>query len=73
MLDPYLLCHLIRKLPDKARIPELRRYTQVLAAAHQGIGFAALGRSGDTVGVKVLLLAASDGNKSTYSSVCNLE
>lgn len=64
VLHPYLLCHLVRKLPDEARIPELRCYAQVFATSHQGVGFAAFGRSRDAVRVEVLLLAAGNGNKS---------
>jgi hypothetical protein len=58
MLDPHLPCDLARKLANKPRIPQFARDTQVLAAAHQGVGFAALGRRRDAVGVEVLLLAA---------------
>ena len=47
------------------RSPELARNAQILAAPHQCVGFAPLGRGGDAVGIEVLLLAAGDGNEST--------
>ena len=64
MLHPHLLRHLIRKIANEARIPEFRRDTQVFATSHQGIRFAAFGRSGNAIGVEVLLLATGDGDKS---------
>jgi hypothetical protein len=63
MLHPHLLRHLVREFANEPGIPELRCYAQVLAAAHQGVGLAALGRRGNAVRVEVLLLAASYGNK----------
>jgi hypothetical protein len=63
VLNPHLLCHLVRKFANEPRIPELRCYTQVLAAAHQGVGFAAFGRRRDAIRVEVLLLAAGYGNE----------
>lgn len=66
MLHPYFLCHLVRELPDEAWVPEFRSNTQVFTASHQGVGFAAFGRSGNTVRVEVLLLATGNGNESDF-------
>jgi len=62
VLHPHLPRPLVRELAYEPRIPEFTRNTQILAAAHQGVGLAALGRGGDAVGVKVLLLATGDGD-----------
>jgi hypothetical protein len=59
MLHPHLLCNLRRELANKPWVPEFARNTQVLAAAHQGIRLAALGGSGDAIGIEILLFAAS--------------
>ena len=64
VLHPDLLSELLIKLANESRIPEFARNTEVLAAAHQGVGFAPLGRSRDAVGLKVLLLAARYTNQS---------
>lgn len=66
VLHPNLLGPLTIELADEPRIPEFRRNAQVLAAAHQRVRFAALGRGGNTVWIKVLLLAARDGHESGY-------
>jgi len=50
----------LHEAADEARVPELRSDSEVFAAAHQGVGFAAFGRSRDAVGVEVLLLAAGE-------------
>ena len=60
MLHPDLLCHLIRELPDEARVPEVGGDAKVFAGAHQGVGLAAFGGGRDAVGVEVLLFAAGD-------------
>lgn len=65
MLHPHLSCPILRELAYKPWIPELRRNTQILAAPHQGVGFAAFGRGGDAVGVEVLLFAARYGNETS--------
>jgi hypothetical protein len=65
MLYPHLLGQFACKLANKTRIPEFTRNTQVFAAPHQRIGFATLGRRGDAVGIKVLLLTTGYGNEAT--------
>lgn len=67
VLDHALLGLGLQEFADKSRIPEFRCHTQVLAAAHQGVGFAALGSGGDTVGVEVGLFATSDRDESIAS------
>lgn len=61
VLDEELADMGLHKAANEARVPELRRDPEVFAAAHQGVGFAALGRGWDAVGVEVLLLAAGEG------------
>lgn len=58
MLDPLLDGVLLHELADEAGVPELRGDAEVLAAAHEGVGLAALGGGGDAVLGEVLLLAA---------------
>ena len=58
MLHPHLLAMLRLKFTYEDRIPQLARYTQVLAAPHQGVGLAALRRCWDTLGIEVGLFAA---------------
>lgn len=60
MLDPDLLCVALHELSDKPWIPELRCNAQIFAAAHQGVGLAALGGRWDTFRGEVLLFAAGD-------------
>src|SRR4051812_32700689 len=43
VLDPHLLAVLRHEAADEDRVPQLRRDAQVLAAAHQSVGFAAFG------------------------------
>jgi hypothetical protein len=62
VLDPDLFRHVLCESPDEPGIPQLRRNTEIFAAAHESVGLAALGRGGNAVGVKILLLAASDGD-----------
>lgn len=58
MLDPHLPGHLPIEGADEAWVPQLRRDAQVLAAPHQRVALAALGRRRDAVRVEVLLFAA---------------
>jgi hypothetical protein len=37
MLDNHLLAHLLHISSDESRIPQLGRYTQILAAPHEGV------------------------------------
>ena len=53
----------LHEATDEPRIPELGGDSQVFAAAHEGVGLAALGRGGDAVGVEVLLFAAGEGDE----------
>jgi hypothetical protein len=57
------------ELADPARIPQLARNAQVLAAAHQRVRLAALGRRRDAVRVEVVLLAAGDRDQPILWSV----
>lgn len=77
MLPPLLRRRMLHNhLPDMAlhepsnesRIPEFAGDAQVLTAAHQGVGFAALGGGRDAVRVEVLLFAAGDGYETRYRS-----
>ena len=52
------------ELADEARVPELARDAEVLAAAHERVALARLGRGRDPVRVEVLLLAARGGDES---------
>ena len=58
MLHPNLLPVLRDKFPDKPRVPQFTGDANVLAAAHQRIGFAAFGRGGDSLRREVIHLAA---------------
>ena len=71
MLHPNLLPVLRYEFPDIPRVPQLTGDAQVFTAAHQRVGFAALGRGGDGLRRKVVHLAARDGHESTNAvSVC---
>jgi hypothetical protein len=63
VLDKQLADMSLHEAADEARVPELRGDSEVFAAAHQGVGFAALGRGRDAVGVEVLLFAAGEGDE----------
>lgn len=65
MLHPHFLTVLRLELAYKHRVPQLGCNTQILAAAHQSVGFAALCRGGYTLRVEVLLFAAGDRHEST--------
>ena len=58
MLNPHLLREFSIELANETRIPQFAGDAQVLAAAHQGIGLAPLGRSRDAIRVEVLLFSA---------------
>jgi hypothetical protein len=61
VFDPYLLGHVLCEVPNKSRIPKLRRNPQIFTAAHERIRLASLSRGRDPIRVKVLLLSASNG------------
>jgi hypothetical protein len=63
MLDPDLLAVLLLELADEARVPELGRDAQVLAAPQQRVGFAPLAGRGDGFFGKVLAFAAGLGDE----------
>lgn len=63
MLNPDLLRHAGQKLANETGVPEFGRDAQVLAAPHQGVGFAAFGCRWDAVRVEVLLFAAGYGDE----------
>ena len=60
MLRKHLDAVLRLELADEARVPELARDAEVLAAAHERVALARLSRGGDAVGLKVLLLSAGN-------------
>jgi hypothetical protein len=80
VLDEKLADMSLHEAADEARVPELRGDSEVFAAAHQGVGFAAFGGGRDAVGVEVLLLAAGEGDEAgirvlvvlLYSRVCRV-
>ncbi len=55
-----LLSALRNKTADETRVPQLACDAQVFATAHQRVRLAAFGGRRDAIGIKVLLLAASD-------------
>lgn len=57
VLHPDLLHVRLLEPSDIDGVPELRRDAEVLAAAHQGVGFAALDGRGELVGAKVVVFA----------------
>jgi hypothetical protein len=72
MLNPHLPRRLAGKLANKPRIPEFASNAQVLAAAHQRVGFTSLGRRRDAVGVEILLLAARYGYEAVRCCVSDV-
>lgn len=58
VLNPDLLGPFLLKVADVPRVPQLGRDAQVLAAAHEGVGLAALAGSGDSVVGEELTLAS---------------
>lgn len=64
MLDPDLVAVLLFELADEPRVPELRGDAEVFAAAHEGVGLAALAGGGDVVFAKVLAFSAGLGDES---------
>jgi hypothetical protein len=66
VLDKQLADMSLHEATNEARVPELRGDSEVFAAAHQGVGFAAFGRGRDAVGVEVLLLAAGEGDEARH-------
>lgn len=65
MLNPHLVAVLLLEGPEETRVPELRRDAEVLAAAHQGVGLAALAGGRDRVFGKVAALATGLADEST--------
>lgn len=68
VLDHHLAHVSLHEPADESRVPEFGRDSQVLAAAHESVGFAAFGRGGDAVGVEVLLFAAGEGDEARTES-----
>jgi hypothetical protein len=64
VLDPNLLAVGLLELADEARVPQLRRDAQVLAAAQQRVRLAALAGRRDRLLGEVLALAARLGDES---------
>jgi hypothetical protein len=58
VLHPHLATVVLLEGANPARVPQLRRDAQVLAAPHQRVGLAALAGGGDRLGAEVLALAA---------------
>lgn len=65
MLDPCLDNVLLAEVAHKTGVPELGGYPQVLAAAHQGVGFAAFDGRGQSVGTEIIVLALSLSDEAT--------
>lgn len=63
MLGELLFAKVALELADEPGIPEGESNAKVLAAAHEGVGFAALGGSGYAIWFEVLLFTAGDGDK----------
>lgn len=57
VLDPDLLHFGLLEPADKVWVPQLGANAQILAAAHEGVGFAAFDSGGELVGAKVGVLA----------------
>lgn len=75
MLYPDLLRVRLHEFAYEPRIPELGGDTQVLAAAHESIRLAALGRCGDTVFIEIMHFTTCLANKSVgqeQSARCSL-
>lgn len=68
VLDHRLGAVLCLELADELWVPELRGDAEVLAAAHEGVGFACLGGGGDAGGVEVFLFAAGNGDEAGVSA-----
>jgi hypothetical protein len=66
VLDPDLLAVRLLEVADEARVPQLRRDAQVLAAPQQRVRLAPLARRRDRLFGKVLALAARLGNESVF-------
>lgn len=66
MLDPDLVTVLLFELADEPRVPELRGDAEVFAAAHEGVGLAALAGGGDVVFAEVLAFSAGLGDESFF-------
>lgn len=64
MLAPHLEGVLLLESADEDGVPEVGGDTQVLAAAHQGIGFAALDGGGEVLDVEVAVFALCLGDES---------
>ena len=64
MLDPRFPDILCDELADEARIPQLGRDAEVLAAAHEGVGLAAFGGGGYVLDIEIGLFAAGYGYES---------
>ena len=64
MLNPNLLPVLRYEFPDESRVPQFAGDAEVLAAAHQRVGFTAFGRGGNGLGGEVVHLPARDGHES---------
>ena len=63
VLDPHLVALRALELADEARVPQLRRHAQVLAAPQQRVRLAPLARRRDGLFGKVLALAARLGDE----------
>lgn len=60
VLHPDLLCMLRDEPPDKTWVPQFAGYTEVFAAPHECIGFAAFDSRWDAFGRKVILFATGN-------------
>lgn len=68
VLDPFFLYVMLFEPADVHRIPEFRGDTEILAAAHQGVGFGTLNGSGDRFGAEVIVVSLRLGDHSAFLS-----
>jgi len=69
MFDHHLTHVSLHEPANESRIPKLRSDSQIFAAAHERVRFAALGRGGNAVGIEVLLFAAGEGDESVEVTI----
>lgn len=73
VLDPHLVAVLLLEGAEEPGVPELRGDPEVLAAAHQRVGLAALAGGRDRVRSKVLAFATGLGDESANNIIQKLE
>lgn len=71
VLDDHLLTHVGHEALDESRVPEFGGDTQILAAAHQGVGLAAFGCGGDAIRVEIGLFATGYADETIFVTSAN--